>query len=68
MTGDLVKVAYAGDETEAELLQGLLCLSDVDSVRTFCARSTGVSRIRRRGPWPTGRGCVPGCSSPLHSS
>ena len=32
MTSDLVKVAYAGDEAEAELLQGLLRLSDVESV------------------------------------
>ena len=32
MTGDLVKVAYASDEAEAELLQGLLRLSDVGSV------------------------------------
>ena len=29
---DLVKVAYASDEAEAELLQGLLRLSDVESV------------------------------------
>jgi hypothetical protein len=29
---DLVKVAYASDESEAELLQGLLRLSDVESV------------------------------------
>jgi hypothetical protein len=29
---DLVKVAYAGDEAEAELLQGLLRLGDVGSV------------------------------------
>jgi hypothetical protein len=29
---DLVKVAYAGDESEAELLQGLLRTADVDSV------------------------------------
>ncbi len=28
----LVKVAYAGDEAEAELLQGLLRLGDVESV------------------------------------
>ena len=32
MTSDLVKVAYASDEAEAELLQGLLRLSDVESV------------------------------------
>jgi hypothetical protein len=32
VTSDLVKVAYAGDEAEAELLQGLLRLSDVGSV------------------------------------
>jgi hypothetical protein len=29
---DLVKVAYASDEAQAELLQGLLRLSDVESV------------------------------------
>jgi hypothetical protein len=29
---DLVKVAYAGNEAEAELLQGLLRLGDVESV------------------------------------
>ena len=29
---ELVKVAYAGDEAEAELLQGLLRLADVESV------------------------------------
>jgi hypothetical protein len=29
---DLVKVAYASDEAEAELLQGLLRLADVESV------------------------------------
>ena len=29
---DLVKVAYANDEAEAELIQGLLRLSDVESV------------------------------------
>ena len=29
---DLVKVAYAGDEPEAELLQGLLRTADVNSV------------------------------------
>jgi hypothetical protein len=29
---ELVKVAYAGDEAEAELIQGLLRLSDVQSV------------------------------------
>jgi Putative prokaryotic signal transducing protein len=32
MPGELVKVAYANDEAEAELLQGLLRLSDVESV------------------------------------
>jgi Putative prokaryotic signal transducing protein len=32
VTSDLVKVAYASDEAEAELLQGLLRLSAVDSV------------------------------------
>ncbi len=32
MTSDLVKVAYASDEAEAELPQGLLRLSDVESV------------------------------------
>jgi Putative prokaryotic signal transducing protein len=32
VTSDLVKVAHAGDEAEAELLQGLLRLSDVESV------------------------------------
>jgi hypothetical protein len=30
--GELVKVAYANDEAEAELIQGLLRLSDVESV------------------------------------
>ena len=32
MTTALVKVAHAGDEAEAELLQGVLRLSDVESV------------------------------------
>jgi hypothetical protein len=32
VTSELVKVAYAGDEAEAELLQGLLRLADVESV------------------------------------
>ena len=34
---DLVKVAYANDEAEAELIQGLLRLSDVDSALSYTA-------------------------------
>ena len=59
-----VRVAYANDQAEAELLQGA-CSSPHPTCRsreTSCARLARVSPSHRRGPAPTGpRGCSPGC-------
>jgi hypothetical protein len=56
---DLVKIAYAHDETEAEFLQGLL-------------REAGVGSVVRRAPASTCRSSLPPdpgtCSSPHPTS
>ena len=46
---DLVKVAYAGDEAEAELLQGLLRTADVGSVLAAADAGTRTRRSARAG-------------------